>query len=243
MKYWKCSKVYMFVRTFPILAWRLHFAFVLISFILLNLFDFYFATRVHFIEDCSILIQCKLISPLENADDVTIVLMKEASSDVWYLSELLNERFAYTLLVSVASKLTIFVIDIYWLYLRMFYFTIDFDFFRMLCSYKSVVTVWYPFISFSSIHSLLASFDFPHWSFLLLQFCIEWIQKYYILSPQVIKQQIAHPRYVKTAGRLFTAINEHGIELYSDGVFRDLKNDATWCKNNQDPNEILNLFY
>lgn len=90
------------------------------SVILVNLFDFYYASRVHFIEKCSILIQRKLIS-LWGCDDgeESLVQLKEASSELWRLSEMLNERFAYTMLVTVAGKLAVLVIDIYWVYIRM----------------------------------------------------------------------------------------------------------------------------
>lgn len=89
------------------------------SVILVNLFDFYFASRVHFIEKCSILIQRKLISLLGCGDGEALVQLKEASVELWCLSEMLNERFAYAMLITVTSKLAVLVIDIYWVYIRL----------------------------------------------------------------------------------------------------------------------------
>lgn len=108
--------------TFCIAVWRFHVLSVITSVILINLFDFYFATRVHFIERNSILVQRKLISLLTNDDGATLLLMKETSMELWLLSELLNERFEYTLLFTTTTKLIIFVIDIYWVYVRVIHF-------------------------------------------------------------------------------------------------------------------------
>lgn len=117
----RCSPLKHFIFIFSCSSvWRLHMLLVAPSVILVNLFDFYFASRVHFIEKCSILIQRKLIS-LWGCDDgeESLVQLKEASSELWRLSEMLNERFAYTMLVTVAGKLAVLVIDIYWVYIRM----------------------------------------------------------------------------------------------------------------------------
>lgn len=117
---------------FLLSAWRLHQMFVFQSFILANLFDFYFATRIHFIEDCSILIQRKLNSLMLNGDSASLKLMQETSIDLWRLSELLNKRFAYTLLISITTKLVLFIVDIYWVYLRVIHNLLNMDFIRTL---------------------------------------------------------------------------------------------------------------
>jgi hypothetical protein len=96
----------------------------------MNLFDFHYASRIDFIEKTSILIQEKLISPVVNGSASTIASLKETSRELWHLSEMLNERYAYTLLLTVTSKLVIFVIDIYWIYMRVIHNVFDFDFIR-----------------------------------------------------------------------------------------------------------------
>lgn len=106
--------------------------FIFLSVIQMNLFDFYYASRIHFIEKSSILIQSKLISLMANDDGATLMLLKEASSELWCLAEILNERFAYTMLISVTSKLAVFVIDIYWVYIRVIHNVFNFHFVRTL---------------------------------------------------------------------------------------------------------------
>jgi hypothetical protein len=91
--------------------------FILLSVLVVNLFDFFFASRVHFIENSSILVRRKLISPM-TSDDSTLIQLQEASIELWHLSEMLNDRFAYTQLMVVTSKLAVLVIDIYWVYIR-----------------------------------------------------------------------------------------------------------------------------
>lgn len=103
---------------------------VFLSVILMNLFDFYYASCIHFVETRAILIQKKLISLMANNDSASLMLLKGTSIELWHLSEMLNERFAYTLLMTVTSKLVIFVIDIYWVYIRIIHSVYDFDFIR-----------------------------------------------------------------------------------------------------------------
>lgn len=67
---------------------------------------------------------------MANKDSATLVLLKEATIKLWQLSEMLNERFAYTLLISVTSKLVVFVIDIYWIYIRIIHNVFTNDFIR-----------------------------------------------------------------------------------------------------------------
>lgn len=100
-------------------VWRLNMMLVILSAILVNLFDFCFATRVHFIENSSKLISQKLISQRESEDFEALMRMKQASRDLYCMADLLNERFAFTLLVAITSKLAIFVVDVYWLYSRL----------------------------------------------------------------------------------------------------------------------------
>lgn len=76
------------------------------------------------------LIQRKLISIVPNDDGALLVSLKEASIELWHLSELLNERFAYSMLISVTSKLAVFVIDIYWVYIRVIHNVFNFHFIR-----------------------------------------------------------------------------------------------------------------
>lgn len=116
---------------FPLTAWRIHVMFVLLSFIHGNLFDFYYSSRMHFIETCSILIQRKLISRMMNVNTESLKLLKETSSELWLLSELLNERFAFTLLTGITTKLALLVIDIYWIYMRVIHSMFNLDFIRM----------------------------------------------------------------------------------------------------------------
>lgn len=129
----KFHVIHQLTQSFPFLfylVWRLHLMYVVLSAIIVNLFGFYFASRVHFIENSSILIQRELISLIGKEDVEALMQMKEASIELWFMSELLNERFAYTLLVSITSELTIFVIDIYWLYSRVVNGILNFYFIR-----------------------------------------------------------------------------------------------------------------
>lgn len=156
----------------PFAVWRLHITFVIPSVLLINLFDFYFSTRVHFIERNSILVQRKLISLLANDDGATLMEMKETTMELWLLSELLNERFEYTLLVTTTTKLIIFVIDIYWVYVRVIHFEhFNIEFISMCNKTKSSssIVLAQTLLHFRCFHSLFASFDFVDWNFLLLQ--------------------------------------------------------------------------
>lgn len=156
----------------PFAVWRLHITFVIPSVLLINLFDFYFSTCVHFIERNSILVQRKLISLLANDDGATLLEMKETTMELWLLSELLNERFEYTLLVTTTTKLIIFVIDIYWVYVRVIHFEhFNIEFISMCNKTKSSSSIVpaQTFLHFRCFHSLFASFDFVSWNFLLLQ--------------------------------------------------------------------------
>lgn len=154
----------------PFAVWRLHITFVLPSVLLINLFDFYFSTRMHFIERHSILVQRKLISLLANDDGATLLEMKETTMELWLLSELLNERFEYTLLLTTTTKLIIFVIDIYWVYVRVIHFEHFNTEFISMCNKSSFSIVpAQTFLHFRRFHSLFASFDFVDWNFLLLQ--------------------------------------------------------------------------
>lgn len=107
--------------------------FVFQSVILVNLFDFYYASRIHFIETRSIFIQKNLIYLMANKDSTNLMLLKEAAIELWQLSEMLNQRFAYTLLMTVTSKLLVFVIDIYWIYIRVIHNQFTYDFIRECC--------------------------------------------------------------------------------------------------------------
>lgn len=114
---------------FPV--WQFHILLILSSTILSNLFDFYFASRLHFIEKCSILIQRKLISyNATTKDGMSMKLLREMSVELWRLSESLNERFAYSLLTSVTSKLAMLVVHIYWVYMRTLHGNFNFEFVR-----------------------------------------------------------------------------------------------------------------
>jgi hypothetical protein len=104
--------------------------FIVLSVLVVNLFDFFFASRVHFIEKSSILVQRKLISPMTSGDS-TLIQLQEASIELWHLSAMLNERFAYTLLMVVTSKLAVFVIDIYWVYIRVIHSVFNLDLVRV----------------------------------------------------------------------------------------------------------------
>jgi hypothetical protein len=44
--------------------------------------------------------------------------LKYTSIELWRLSDILNVRFAYTMLTCVICKLILLVIDIYWIYMR-----------------------------------------------------------------------------------------------------------------------------
>lgn len=69
---------------------------------------------------------------MTSAEDTTLMLLKEASIELWNLSEMLNERFAYTMLITVTSKLAVFIIDIYWVYMRVTHSQFDIHFIRTL---------------------------------------------------------------------------------------------------------------
>lgn len=82
------------------------------------MFDFHSPSRVHSIENRSILIRRKLIS-YTSGDETTLELLKQAVIELWLLSDLLNCRYSYSLLTSVTSSFCIFVVvDVYWIYIR-----------------------------------------------------------------------------------------------------------------------------
>lgn len=109
--------LYAFVQNY---FWKFHLSFVMISVFLGNLFDFYYTCHVNFIEKTAICLQCKLKQMFEsgNRDLETLKLLKSTAADVWILSEMINDRFAYSILSSTAFKLFHFVIDFYWIYIR-----------------------------------------------------------------------------------------------------------------------------
>lgn len=153
---------------FLVLVWRFHQMIVFLSVILLNLFDFYYASRMHFIETRSILIQEKLISLMADGDAATLKQLKKTSIELWHLSAMLNERFAYTMLMTVLSKLIVFVIDIYWIYIRIIHAVFTFHFIRKLkfSALKNLPRTCFSLSSF--ISTLRASRHFINWSLLLL---------------------------------------------------------------------------
>lgn len=157
-----------FIRFSPV--WRLNLMLVLPSAVLVNLFDFYFASRVHFIERSSILIRKGLICAADSEEGEALTQMKETAIDLWHVTELLNERFSFTLLVSITSKLAILVVDFYWQYIRVSRSTFGYYFIRKKQCKCSLLLVFHLFIPRSVVHFVLSSARFANWSFLLLQF-------------------------------------------------------------------------
>lgn len=208
---------------------------VLQSFVIVNLFDFYFAMRVHFIEYGSISIQRRLKPQIVSSNDGTLRLMQRASIELWHLSELLNERFAFSLLVTATSKLTIFVVDIYWVYTRLVHSLFDFYFIRNLLLKVFTQTLKRIF-PFSCLHSLSTSFYIVDWNFLLLQRGFKWIQNHLTTLAQIIQS-----RFVKAAGKLFLTINHNKDEVYSERFLWNVKHNATWRKNSKIVNWVFKV--
>ncbi|CRL05264.1 CLUMA_CG018522, isoform A [Clunio marinus] len=87
------------------------------------------------------MVQHKLIdTSISNAYHLSILTMlKETSFDLWHLTELINNRFAYEMLLSVVTKLAVFVIDIYWVYIRILHAVFNYHFIRIIsCLYHYV---------------------------------------------------------------------------------------------------------
>lgn len=210
--------------------WRFHLILVIPSLILGNLFDFHFTSRVHFIENCSILIQRKLIS-YTSGEETTLELLKQASVELWLLSDLLNRRCSYSLLTSITSRLCIFVVDVYWIYIRVIQsISADFAgtwyFNRSRRRYFSISSTTFPY---SRLHPVLSSRDFSNWSVLFMHLRLQRVQQHLARSQQTIKQRLQQ-RLIEMRHEIFTAVNDGTNAVYSEGLLRDLKQDSAWGK-------------
>lgn len=121
--------LYMLVENY---FWKFHLTFVMISVFLGNLFEFYYTFHVNFIDKSARFIQCKLeeMSKNRKKDLQTLKLLKSAAGDLWILSDMINERFAYSILTSATLKMFHFVIDLYWIYIRIMLSNYDYYFTR-----------------------------------------------------------------------------------------------------------------
>lgn len=66
-----------------------------------------------------------------------------------------------------------------------------------------------------------------------MQRCIKWIQKYYVQSTQINKQQFSHRLNATTTRKILFTVNDTNHEIHSEEFFWDLERDTAWRKTNQ----------
>lgn len=128
-----------------LIVWWHHIFLTFVSVVFVNSFDFYFISQIDFIRIASKNVQ-KHLKMLKIDDQVRTNLMKykRISLKIHKLAEMMNERFGVSILIVTTCKLIHFVIDIYWVYVRIIHNNYDSAFIReyfayfLRCSYMSL---------------------------------------------------------------------------------------------------------
>lgn len=177
---------------------------------LLNVFDFFFTARIKILRCFSQLIQRQIL--MTSNDTSLFPLIKTATLELWYLAELMTERYAYTLLLSVTSKIAVFVVDLYWVYLRIIYTPINMDFLRRKHNEKCVTSLMHsfsaafilclhPLISLIGVFSATSSAanEYKH-----ISYCLHKLTSNQLLTENELRQVKAISFQLMTTSQKFT---------------------------------------